>query len=166
MLNCGGWTLPPCNCLSRHDMTWFTIQKHQAGLFQGRWDCSSLKPSGVISSVAENPPAIAVIVRGYGGPRPFFVGSWQFLVMVAIGSHAQNTWMHHSTIVIYTYIYIYYLLHLCTCICVGTGTQYKCVRIYVSTCVLYVNWLYIYTNIHVYTWDKTWRNIINFIFDG
>ena len=114
----------------------------------------------------ENPPAIAAIVRGYGGPRPLFVGSWSWSpseVMLIIPG---------CTIQLLSYIYIIYYIYVH--VFVGTGTQYKCVRIYiymymyhyVSTYVLYVNWQYIYTYIHVYTWDETWRNIINFIFDG
>lgn len=114
----------------------------------------------------ENPPAIAAIVRGYGGPRPLFVGSWSWSpseVMLIIPG---------CTIQLLSYIYIYYLLHICTCICWHGHTIQMCTYIYmymyhyVSTYVLYVNWQYIYTYIHVYTWDETWRNIINFIFDG
>ena len=59
-----------------------------------------------------------------------------------------------------TYMYMYLLARA------HNTNVYVYMYHYVSTYVLYVNWLYIYTNIHVYTWDETWRNIINFIFDG
>ena len=116
----------------------------------------------------ENPPAIAAIVRGYGGPRPLFVGSWSWspseVMLIIPGCTIQL--LSYIYILFITYMYMYLLARAHNTNVYVYIYIYMYMYHYVSTYVLYVNWQYIYTYIHVYTWDETWRNIINFIFDG